>query len=99
MLLETHAAHILSAVLLLTALLFIVLARRGIRAPSRRLLGRIAITILIAALVLFLALVIWFTVYDTETDLGSLTTLLRFDDMWGSVRGFVYKRSFRAFSD
>ena len=99
MLLETHAAHILSAVLLLTALLFIVLDRRGIRAPSRRLLGRIAITVLIAALVLFLALAIWFTVYDTETDLGSLTTLLRFDDMWGSVRGFVYKRSFRAFSD
>ena len=46
-----------------------------------------------------LAVVIWFTKWDTQTDLGSLTALLRFDDMWGNARGFVYKRSFRAFHD
>lgn len=99
MLLETHMAHILSAILMLATVLFIVLDRRGVRAPSRRMVGRAVLAIFIIAFVLFLAAVIWFTVYHPEDDLGSLATLLRFDDMWGSVRGFVYKRSLRAFND
>lgn len=44
-------------------------------------------------------MMVWFTVVDKTADLGSMASFLRFDDMWGSVRGFVYKRSLRAFGD
>ncbi len=99
MLLETHAAQVFSAVFLLITVLFAVLNQRGVRAPSRRFMARMILIFLLAAVAVFLAVVVWFTVYAPEADLGSLASLLRFDDMWGSVRGFVYKRSLRAFND
>ena len=99
LLLETHAAQVFSAVFLLITVLFAVLNQRGVRAPSRRFMARMILIVLLAAVAVFLAAVVWFTVYAPEADLGSLASLLRFDDMWGSVRGFVYKRSLRAFND
>lgn len=99
LLLETHAAHILTVVFLGLAALFIVLGRRRVQAPSRKLMARIVLIAVLIAFVLALCVVVWFSAFDTQTDLGGLSSFLRFDDMWGSGRGFVYTRSLRAFRD
>ena len=43
------------------------------------------------AAALFAAMV-YFSVFDTKTKLGSLANFLRFNDSWGTLRGFVYVR-------
>lgn len=98
-LLKTHAAHILPAVFLLLAGIFVWLDRRGVCAPRRKAAGRIVLTVVFVLLILLIAAMVWFTVFRPNADLGGLSSLLRFDDEWGNYRGFVYIRSLRAFSD
>ena len=44
-----------------------------------------------------LGTVVYFTAFDTETDLGELERTLRFSDAWGTHRGFMWNKSFEAF--
>lgn len=46
-----------------------------------------------------IGIVIYFSCIDTETDLGSFGTILRFNDKWGTHRGFMWIRSIRIFGD
>ncbi len=98
-LLNTHAVHVLPVFFMLMAALFVWLGRRGVQAPSRKTVSRIVLGVMLAAVILFVCAVIWFTVLKPEADLGGLSSFLRFDDQWGNHRGFVYIRSLRAFSD
>lgn len=43
--------------------------------------------------------VYYFSVIDTETDLGFLKSFLRFNDSWGTHRGYMWIRSFWIFGD
>lgn len=43
--------------------------------------------------------VYYFSVVDTETDLGFLKSFLRFNDSWGTHRGYMWIRSFWIFGD
>ncbi len=52
---------------------------------------------LIAAAVI--SIVVYFSCIDTKTDLGNLNTLLRFNDKWGTHRGFMWIRSMWIFGD
>lgn len=52
-----------------------------------------------AAVIGALSIVFYFSVIDTETKLGSLETILRFNDRWGTHRGFMWIRSMRIFGD
>ena len=96
---ETHAASILTAVLLVFAMLFMMLYKKGYRVLGRKVLLKTVFALTALAVVILIAMMVWFTVVDKTADLGSMASFLRFDDMWGSVRGFVYKRSLRAFGD
>ncbi len=44
-----------------------------------------------------LGTVVYFTAFDTKTDLGELERTLRFSDAWGTHRGFMWNKSFEAF--
>lgn len=41
---------------------------------------------------------IWFSVFDTKTPLGSMERLLRMNDSWGTHRGIMWLRSFDIFA-
>ena len=41
--------------------------------------------------------VIYYSVYDIKTDLGFLTQFLRFNEKWGSGRGYAWIHAFRAY--
>lgn len=43
--------------------------------------------------------VYYFSVLDTKTDLGFLKSFLRFNDSWGTHRGYMWIRSFWIFGD
>lgn len=95
---QTHLALILGALYLCAAGLCAWAERRGMGAPGKRL----PLALLAAAAVMALALIgmiLWFSCVDTESELGAASALLRFDDDWGSRRGFVYTRSLRAYAD
>lgn len=81
------------------SLFFYGLEKRGARAPGRRRLARLAAVVFAAIVVLLLAALLWFSVVDAQTDLGEAESFLRFNDLWGSVRGFAWIRSMRAFGD
>jgi len=46
-----------------------------------------------ALFVLIMAVFIYFSAVDTAKDLGRWETYLRFSDLWGSSRGFTWKRT------
>ncbi|MBQ3786008.1 MAG: hypothetical protein II799_01920, partial [Lachnospiraceae bacterium] len=46
-----------------------------------------------ALFILIMAVFIYFSVVDTAKDLGRWETYLRFSDLWGSSRGFTWKRT------
>ncbi len=87
-----------AALAALGALCFL-LRIRGVRAPGRKRLLCVLIVLLILAFALTLGLMVYFTFVDTSRDLGEMGYVLRFDDEWGSRRGFVYTRSLRALAD
>ena len=96
---KTYAAHVLAVVFLVLSLLFFLLGRRFFPVPGRRRTARLALFVFTALAVLMLAAVLWFSVADTQADIGEAAAFLRFNDDWGSVRGFAYRRSLRAFAD
>lgn len=50
-----------------------------------------------AALLLLFLLFIWFSVFDTEYNIGEWENYLRFNNHWGSDRGYVWKWLFQFF--
>ena len=98
MLYRTRLALLLGALCLGGAGLCAWAKHRGMDAPGRRLPLAILTVILAAALVL-IGVILWFTLVDSESEPGAASALLRFDDDWGSRRGYVYMRSLRAYAD
>ena len=59
-----------------------------------------AIIILMCTVVgAFALIVFWFTIVDKETDLGMFNYYFRFNDSWGTERGYVWTRMLRIFRD
>ncbi len=56
-------------------------------------LGCLALAVIAAVLGAF----VYFSAIDTKTDLGSLEKLLRFNERWGTHRGFFWIKSFEIF--
>lgn len=60
----------------------------------------IVLAILLSAAVIGLILtVVYFSTIDTQTDLGDFEKLLRFNDKWGTHRGYMWIRSMWIFGD
>lgn len=52
-----------------------------------------------AAVIAILSAVVYFSCFDTETELGGFASILRFDEHWGTHRGFMWIKSFEIFGD
>ena len=57
--------------------------------PKNILRGTI-ITFGVLAVIAFFSLMYHYSVVDTKTDIGALSQILRFDDRWGTHRGFMW---------
>ncbi len=49
--------------------------------------------------VAMIGIMVYFSCIDTETDLGSFERIIRFNDKWGTHRGFMWIRSIWIFGD
>ncbi len=56
----------------------------------KNLLSSIIIAIEVAAVATFAYFMYKYTFVDTKTDIGALSQILRFDDRWGTHRGFMW---------
>lgn len=82
----------------ITVLLYVLHAKK----PDFRFRRALPIAVLIFGGVLVLggiAAIVWFTAFDTETDLGGMERLLRFNGFWGTHRGIMWQRSVDIFLD
>ena len=52
-----------------------------------------------AAVIAILSAVVYFSCFYTETELGGFASILRFDEHWGTHRGFMWIKSFEIFGD
>ncbi len=59
----------------------------------------IVIAISVCAVLYVLYLMYYYTFVDTTTDLGSLNRLLRFDERWGTHRGYYWIHGMEMFGD
>lgn len=99
MLCRMHVGESAAMLLVTGAVAFLIMKRRGIKPVGRSwLMKRMMVLCAVGTALLFSAMV-YFSVFDTKTQLGSLANFLRFNDSWGTLRGFVYVRSLRAFRD
>ena len=99
MLCTTHMAEIVALILAGIALAVRFFSNKGMRPIGRnRLCVVCSVLLLLAIMLIILAIFLFTAVYD-DVSLGAAADILRFDDNWGSSRGFVYKRSLRAFRD
>lgn len=96
---DLHAGELLCVVLLALAAVCFRLARCGRKAPGRRKTAAVLFSCFGLAVLLLLGTMAYFTVVDTGTGLGEAASFLRFDDSWGSLRGFAWTRAMRAFAD
>lgn len=96
---ESGIAAAVGTVMVIAGLLLFVCHRRGKAAPGRGLVLKIGIGLMIAGILGVLLLIVYFTCIAPDVKLGSAAFMLRFNDHWGSLRGFVYTRSLRAYSD
>lgn len=99
LLFELHMGELLGTVLLVLAALCWVRARRGGRAPGRKRLAVILLALCALAALLLLGAMVYFSAIAPQIPLGKAEGFLRFNDSWGSLRGFAWIRSLRAFAD
>ncbi len=46
-----------------------------------------------------IGVIVYYSVFDTQTDLGSLEKTLRYNDAWGTHRGIMWNRSLKIFGE
>lgn len=94
-----HIGEYAALLFVLLALILFLMKKRGIKPPSRNTLLKWMMAVCACGALLLFAAMVYFSVFDTKTKLGSLRNFLRFNDSWGTLRGFVYIRSLRAYGD
>ena len=80
------------ALFLALYVIMLLLRKKSDKYPANAITA-ILITLLAAGVLGVIGAMIYFTSYDTETKLGSFEKLLRFNDKWGTHRGFMWIRS------
>ena len=95
-------SNIIWAGIALSAIITVLLFFADYRFPNKSL--PLAIPIILGSIfVLFICAVLcavyYFSVVDTKTDIGFLKSFLRFNDSWGTHRGYMWIRSFWIFGD
>lgn len=98
-LMEANAVYIaLGASVAMTVLLYALDHKKpGLILPKA---VSVALTVLLlSGVAALLGAMIYFSAVDTETDLGSLNRLLRFNKAWGTHRGVMWIDSMKIFGD
>lgn len=92
-------AHAAAALLFLAAMLCVGASAKRLREPGVKRFAVFSLVLLAVLAAAVIGLMVYFTVISPDSDAGVLASYLRFDDHWGTRRGFVYRRSLRAFAD
>ena len=79
-------------------LLMAFLGRNGEPRYPAKAIQTTLIVLFSLGIITLLGLFINFSFIDTETDIGDFEKLLRFDDYWGTHRGFMWRVSFEEFA-
>ena len=82
---------------LLTLLMTIFEKKIGAHYPAKAVTITLAVLFFIG-IITALAAFIYFSFINRETDIGNFKKLLRFDDYWGTHRGFMWRVSFEEFA-
>lgn len=93
---ESDAVLILAAVFAAAAVLFAFVKF------SHRLMPLVRVTAVAVPLLcfgLYAAAVLYFTLNDTQTELGMLEGYLRFNDKWATGRGHIWRMTMESFGD
>ena len=96
---DLHAAEILAVVFACAGVACAALHRRGAAVPGKRRWMKGCFSGFGLLAIILFASILYFSVFDTDAFLGKAASFLRFDDHWGSLRGFAWIRSIRAFAD
>lgn len=94
---ESHAAWVLAGLFMVMGIVFYLLKKSP--APGEKKIEKLALSALCLALAIFFAAMFYFTVVNPDAEIGELAGALRFNDNWGSARGFVYRNALRAYGD
>lgn len=88
-----------AAVFLISAALFLII--RSVPIPEKAFkIIRISVIVLIALIFISLiAVIVYFTFFNTEKSLGKLSLYLRFNDKWGSERGALWQKLAHAYAE
>lgn len=89
---------LLASVGIITCLLFVLDSKKPGIVRSKAVPITLVCLFVLATIAAICA-VLYFSLFDTKTDLGSLETILRFNDKWGTHRGFMWIRSMWIFND
>lgn len=85
--------------LVLGAVCFMVNRKYSDRTEVLKKIRIVVYVLLGIAVVSAFGIFLYFSVIDTDKDLGTWSTYLRFSDMWGSSRGFTWKRVMWLYGD
>lgn len=92
-----------SDVLLVAAVILLVAGAAIVRVKITRVSSIIIrITVVIFALLIVIGIsgaIIYFTLFDTETELGFLENYLRFSDKWATERGEIWTMTMNSYSE
>lgn len=89
---------ILAVALIITAILFFVDYKKPDLVFSKAVPISLSI-ILVLAIVSAVYLIIYYSFFDLETNLGNLERYLRFNEKWGTHRGYMWISSIEIFTD
>lgn len=78
-------------------LLMFMIGKNGEPRYPAKAVQIILISLFSFGIIALLGLFLYFSFYDLETDIGDFEKLLRFDDYWGTHRGFMWRVSFEEF--
>jgi len=96
---QIHAGEFAAILLLIAGIYFVFQQCKTSNAPGHKRFFRLMITLFCVFVFVCLCAVFYFSAIDTKTPLGIASAFLRFNDHWGSLRGFVYMRALRAYAD
>lgn len=84
----------------ITLLLFFFKDRKFVNSKALKNTLTIAVSLIgVVAVGVFSYLFYYYTFVDTKTDIGSMSQILRFDDRWGTHRGFFWINGMKEFFD
>lgn len=89
---KSGVCHLAAAVLLILAFVFYLLQKKNVPEDALPKIRRIVYIMIAAVLAAAFGMFIYLSTVGTDVELGQWETYLRFSDLWGSSRGFTWKR-------